>query len=151
SSQLIIGILVSFIAGFLITWLASSFGIGIDNYVSTSIFITVAIFAFFMMILATLELIGIGAIPLYVLLMFFGIPLLTMPLEFMPTFYSHYIYPWLPMRFFVDGLKELFFFNNDFTWNYPTMILTYIAIVSTLVLGLTAFKKAKHKPKKRTV
>lgn len=75
---------------------------------------------------------------IFVLLLFFGAPLLALPPEMMPTFYSDWIYSWLPMQFMVEGLRELFFFGNELTWNTPVSVLFWIGIISMLVLFATA-------------
>ncbi|MFJ7736480.1 hypothetical protein ACIQ2D_09050 [Lysinibacillus sp. NPDC097287] len=92
------------------------------------------------MISAGLAWIGIKAMPLFVLILFFGAPLLAMPPEFMSSFYHDWIYSWLPMRFMVDGLRELFFFDNGLSWNHPTMVLVGIGLGSLVILCASALK-----------
>lgn len=38
----------------------------------------------------------------------------------------------------VEGLRELFFFGNELTWNTPVSVLFWIGIISMLVLFATA-------------
>lgn len=115
---------------------------GMDNR-EMGLFISFSILAFFLMISAILSWTGIRGIVLFVLLLFFGAPLLALPAEFMNGFYRDWIHSWLPMRFMVDGLRELFFFGNGFEWNEPTAALFWISAGSLIVLLLSVLKPQK--------
>lgn len=137
--QVIIGAIAAFIVGFGLTWIADGMlGFDILQFSDTGFFLTLTFFSFFVMIIAVLSLLGIKGIVIFVLLLFFGAPLLALPPEMMPTFYSDWIYSWLPMQFMVEGLRELFFFGNELTWNTPVSVLFWIGIISMLVLFATA-------------
>lgn len=142
--QILLGAIAAFFIGFSLTWLAQSMlDMHIPNFLGTALFLTIVSFSFFLMILAVLSLVQIKGIALFVLLLFFGAPLLPMAPEMMPTFYANWIHPWLPMRFMIDGLRELFFFEQKIVWSGPVAILTGIGVVSAIVLLLTALKKQK--------
>ncbi|MFJ7953175.1 YhgE/Pip domain-containing protein [Lysinibacillus sp. NPDC096418] len=138
--QVLIGGILAVFAGFGLTWMAGVIGIDIPNFLDIAWFVAIAFFSFYLMISAGLAWIGIKAMPLFVLILFFGAPLLAMPPEFMSTFYHDWIYSWLPMRFMVDGLRELFFFGNGLSWNQPTMVLVGIGLGSLIVLLPSALK-----------
>jgi hypothetical protein len=70
---------------------------------------------------------GIAVFALLLLLLLFGAPLLPMAPEMMPLFYRDWVYPWLPMRFMVEGLRELFFFGKGLTWGSPVSTLVWIS------------------------
>ncbi|TLS49365.1 hypothetical protein FE782_26065 [Paenibacillus antri] len=103
-------------------------------------FLSLSVLSFFLMISAVLSWTGIRGIVLFVLLLFFGTPLLALPEEFMNGFYRDWIHSWLPMRFLVDGLRELFFFGGGISWNGATVALSGIAVVSLVVLLLSIYK-----------
>ena len=138
--QVFIGGILAVFVGFGLTWMASAIGIDIPNFSGIAWFIVIAFFSFYLMISAGLAWIGIKAMPLFVLILFFGAPLLAMPPEFMSTFYHDWIYSWLPMRFMVDGLRELFFFDEGLSWNQPTMVLIGIGLGSLVILCASSLK-----------
>ena len=144
--QIGISIVNAFIIGFGLTWFAGSMvGFTIPNFMDTALFLTITSFSFIMMILAVLSYLGIKGIGIFVLLLFFGAPLLAMAPEMMSAFYRDWIYSWLPMRFMVDGLRELFFFGQGISWNTPTAILVSIAVVGLIVILLSALLPNKLK------
>jgi ABC-type polysaccharide/polyol phosphate export permease len=99
------------------------------------------------MILAVLSLLGLRGMPIFVLMLFFGAPLLAMAPEMMSPFYRDWVYSWLPMRFMVQGLRELFFFGKGLTWSFPVSTLVWIGVASIVIILISALKLSvdKHK------
>lgn len=130
--------------GFGFTWIAEGMvGLNIPDYLDTAIFLTISSFSFILMILAVLSLVGIKGIAIFALLLFFGGPLLALAPEMMSTFYRDWIYSWLPMRFMIEGLQNLFFFGEGLTWNTPLNVLVGIGLVSMIVILASALKHSK--------
>ncbi|KOS60475.1 hypothetical protein AN161_23075 [Lysinibacillus sp. FJAT-14222] len=73
-------------------------------------------------------------------MLFFGGPLLALAPEMMSSFYRDWVYSWLPMRFMIEGLRELFFFGKGLTWNTSLSVLVWIGAVSILIILASAFK-----------
>jgi Predicted membrane protein len=139
--QIGMGAIAAVIVGFGLTWLAESFvGLHIPQYVDTALFLTITCFSFILMISAVISWLGIKGIAIFALLLFFGAPLLALAPEMMSPFYRDYIHSWLPMRFMVDGLRELFFFDKGLSWNRAVASLTWIGSVSAVVILGSAFK-----------
>lgn len=143
--QVLAGIALALVAGFGLTWIVDLLGVDIPNFADIALFLALAFFSFFLMISAVLSWLGIRGIPLFILILFFGAPLLAMAPEFMSPFYRNWVYSWLPMRFMVEGLRELMFFGKGLNWNTPTAALVGIGAVSLVVLVASAFKKSKEK------
>jgi YhgE/Pip-like protein len=145
-AQIIMGVLVALFIGFGLTWLAEAMvGLNIPDFTDTALFLSITAFSFILMILAVLSLIGFKGIALFALLLFFGAPLLAMAPEMMSAFYRDWIYPWLPMRFMIEGLREIFYFGQGLVWNTPLSVLVWIGVVSLIVILLTALKRTKSK------
>ena len=142
--QTVAGAVLALIAGFGLTWFAGSWGLHIPDGTATAIFLSLCYFAFFLMISAVLSWAGLKSMVLFVLLLFFGAPLLSLPAEMMGSFYRDYVFPWLPMRFMVEGLREMFFFGRGLDWNHSTAVLTGIAAVSLVVLLGSALKARQN-------
>lgn len=142
--QIKLAVLAAFIVGFGLPWLADAMvGFHIPEYMPTALFLTITALAFITMILAVLSLIGLPGIAIFVLLLFFGAPLLSFAPEMLSDFYHNWVYSWLPMRFMVDGLREIFFFGTGVTWG-NTQVLVWIMIVSIIVIVLSALIPKKQ-------
>ncbi|MGH0432178.1 YhgE/Pip domain-containing protein [Bacillus hominis] len=144
--QIITGAIAALVIGFGLTWLADSMvGLNISNVTDTALFLSITAFSFFLMISAVLSLVGLNGIGLFALLLFFGAPLLSLAPEMLPSFYQDWVYAWLPMRFMIEGLREIFFFGKGLSWNTPVTVLVWIGVVSTITILATAFKRSAVK------
>ncbi len=139
--QILIGAVVALVVGFGLTWMAEGLiGFTIPDMTDTALFLSLTSFSFYLMISSILSLIGLKGMPLFVLMLFFGAPLLAMAPEMMSSFYRDWFYSWLPMRFMVEGLRELFFFGKGLTWSSSVSTLVWIGLGSMLVILATALK-----------
>lgn len=146
SIQILMGAIIALVVGFGLTWLADGMvGLHIPQFTDTALFLSITSFSFFLMILAVLSLLGLKGMPIFILMLFFGAPLLAMAPEMMSPFYHDWIYSWLPMRFMVEGLRGLFFFGEGLTWNTPVSVLVWIGLVSMFIILGTALKSITAK------
>ncbi|WP_456272442.1 YhgE/Pip domain-containing protein [Bacillus sp. AK031] len=144
--QILAGAIISLVVGFGLTLLAEGVvGLHIPHFTDIALFLTITSFSFFLMISAVLSLLGIRGMPIFVLMLFFGAPLLAMAPEMMSPFYHDWVYSWLPMRFMVEGLRELLYFGNGLTWNAPVSSLVWIGVVSMLVIIASALRVTSSK------
>ncbi|MGE7840274.1 YhgE/Pip domain-containing protein [Lysinibacillus sp. NPDC093712] len=139
--QIIIGAIVALVVGFGLPWIVDGMvGIEIPAYMDTALFLTITSFSFFLLITAVISWLGIQGIAIFALMLFFGGPLLALAPEMMSSFYHDWIYPWLPMRFMVEGLRELFFFDKGFSWNNSVSALVWIGAVSLIAIFASVLK-----------
>ncbi|WP_332645901.1 YhgE/Pip domain-containing protein [Lysinibacillus sp. 54212] len=139
--QILVGAIVALFVGFGLTWIVNEVvGINIPTYFDTALFLSITAFSFFLLISAVLSWLGIKGVAIFALLLFFGGPLIALAPEMMSSFYRDWIYSWLPMRFMVEGLRELLFFGEGLTWNASLSALTWIGTVSILLLLASALK-----------
>ncbi|SCB79482.1 YhgE/Pip N-terminal domain-containing protein [Fictibacillus enclensis] len=139
TKQFLVGIFLAALSGWGITWFADGIlELDIPSKMDTAIFLSMAYLSFLLMMLAVVSWIGMKGFPLFALLLFFGAPLLSMAPEIMPEFYQNWIYPWLPMRYMTDGLRDLFFFGNGLSWDQSVQVLCGIGITSLVLLLLSA-------------
>ncbi|WP_249866137.1 YhgE/Pip domain-containing protein [Paenibacillus konkukensis] len=148
--QVVAGAVVAVVVGFGLTWLAENMvGLHIPQFVDTAFFLTITFFSFFLLISAVMSLLGMKGIAVFALLLFFGAPLLALAPEMMSPFYRDWIYSWLPMRFMIEGLRELFFFGKGLSWNHAVSSLTWIGVVSAIVIFGSVLKpQSMHKQQK---
>ncbi|WP_242301016.1 YhgE/Pip domain-containing protein [Bacillus cereus group sp. BfR-BA-01423] len=147
--QIITGAVAAFVIGFGLTWIADGMvGLNISNFTDTALFLTITSFSFFLMISAVLSIVGLKGISIFALLLFFGAPLLSLAPEMLSPFYQDWVYSWLPMRFMIEGLREIFFFGNGLSWSTPLTVLVWIGAVSMVIILVTAFKHSAIKENK---
>ena len=150
--QIVTGAVAALVIGFGLTWIADGMvGLNISNVTDTALFLSITAFSFFLMISALLSLVGLNGIGLFALLLFFGAPLLSLAPEMLPSFYQDWVYSWLPMRFMIEGLREIFFFGKGLSWNTPVNVLVWIGVVSMVIILATAFKRSVVKGHKTEV
>lgn len=119
-------------------------GLDVPEFWPVAGFLLLTFAAFFLVQAALLQYTGMAGMPLLVLLFFFGLPILALPYEFLPDITRHWFYSWVPFRFSVEGLRDLFFFRQGLGWSHPAQVLGWIGTVSLLVL-LAAPLAAKRK------
>ncbi|SIQ73495.1 YhgE/Pip N-terminal domain-containing protein [Bacillus cereus] len=147
--QIVTGASAAFVIGFGLTWIADGMvGLNISNFTDTALFLSITSFSFFLMISAVLSLVGLKGIGLFALLLFFGAPLLSLAPEMLSPFYQDWVYAWLPMRFMIEGLREIFFFGKGLSWSTPLTVLVSIGVVSMVIILATDFKRRTIKEQK---
>ncbi|QWU45761.1 YhgE/Pip domain-containing protein [Bacillus sp. NP247] len=147
--QILAGAIAALVIGFGLTWIADGMvGLNISNVTDTALFLSITAFSFFLMISAVLSLVGLNGIGLFALLLFFGAPLLSLAPEMLSPFYQDWIYSWLPMKFMIEGLREIFFFGKGLSWSTPVTVLVWIGVVSMVIVLITAFKRSAIKEHK---
>lgn len=152
TGQIITGAVISIVAGFGFAWIADGMvGLKIPQFTDTALFLSISFFSFFLLISAVIALVGFGGIAIFGLLLFFGGPLLALAPEMMSPFYRDWIYSWLPMRYMVEGLRELFFFGNGLSWNAPLSVLVWIGLISMAVILVSAFMPHLQKGRQREI
>lgn len=130
--QVLTALVLGLLAGFSLTWFTTfMLGYEYDSFLTVASFLSITGFSFILLILTTMTWIGFGGIIIFVLLMFYGLPLVQMAPEMLPAFYQNWIYPWIPMRFMIDGLGEILFFSGSL-WNRSTTVLIWILIISAI-------------------
>ncbi|MGF7046427.1 putative phage infection (PIP) family protein YhgE [Paenibacillus sp. DS2015] len=148
--QVLISIALGIFTGFTLTALSSwMLGYEFDSFMTVALFLTISSVSFGLLILGLASWIGFGALPILILLMFFGAPLLQLAPEMMPSFYADWVYPWLPMRFMFDGIKDILFFEGS-VWNNSTPILVAIAVLGMFLTFAKGTAKAAEKDQEKS-
>lgn len=134
--QLIVGAITAWVIGFgttgFTTWIMNYH---YDNYLMLALYATLAAFAFIMLMVGVISWTGIAGMPLFVLLMLFAMPILSLAPEMLTYFYKAWVYPWLPMRFLLDGTRGIIYYHANF-WTDATTGLIWVMVVGLVLLGL---------------
>lgn len=134
--QSLIAIIYAFFAGYFVTWSTTwILGFSFENFNKVALFSSLACLGFLFLILAMVTWLRLPSLIIYVLLMFFGLPLIQLAPEMLPAFYQDYILPWLPMKFLINGLKEVLYFNQG-VFNANGIVLSWIAVISFTLLWI---------------
>ena len=136
------GLTAGYVATWYSTWLLD---FEFTYFNRTALFIAICVTAFTLMIFATLRWLKSPSIIIYVLLMFFSMAAVQLTPEMMPSFYRDYIVSWLPLRFFVEGLREVLFFSHEVINQYSIVLLWILFIAFALVWFKNAAEKTETK------
>lgn len=134
--QSVLPFIYAIVGGYLITWY-STWILGFDytSFNKVALFVALSIAAFMLMIFATLRWLKLPSITIFILLMFFSMAAVQLAPEMIPAFYRDYVVSWLPLRFFVEGLKEVLFYNHE-VFNHYGIILLGIIVVALIVVWI---------------
>ncbi|WP_276356462.1 YhgE/Pip domain-containing protein [Cohnella caldifontis] len=144
AGQTIAGLaLAAGVSGFLV-WMAHSwYGMEMADIGAVWLFLWLAAAAFFLMQSALFNWLGIPAVALLVLLLFFSLPILSLAPEFLPQVTQDWLYSWTPFRYVASGLRSLMYFGGDSGMSLPYGVLWGIAGVSLVVLLASALRPDK--------
>lgn len=132
--QSIMPFVYAIIAGYILAWYSTLvYGFELESLNKVALFIALCVATFIYMIFVTLRWLRLPSIILFVLLMFFSMPSIMLAPEVVPEFYRDYIFSWLPMRFYADGIRDLLFFSKDVINSY-SIVLVWILIVSFILV-----------------
>lgn len=82
---------------------------------------------------------GMKSIPLFFILMFFSMQMVTLPKQMLPKGYQHYAYDWNPFTHYATSLKELIYLNHQIEFSTTIWMLIGFMIfgaISSLVAAL---------------
>lgn len=135
ASQLVSGVAVlGLVSGFTV-WMASGwYGVTLADAAAVWMFLWLIGAAFFLLQSALLNWIGLPAMALLVLLMFFSMPVLNMPVEFLPQATQDWLYSWSPLRIAASGLRNVLYYGGAQPLASNGAILGWIAAGCGLVL-----------------
>lgn len=97
---------------------------------------------FFFLQNALLNWIGYPAAPLFILLFFFSMPILTLAPEMLPDVTRDWLYSWVPFRFSLEEFKNILFFGKGMFENGIGTI-GVIGLSSIVIMFLAVFKPLK--------
>jgi len=140
--QSVIGLLtMTAVSGFLV-WMASSwYGMEFADAGATWFMLWLAGSAFFLLQSALLNWIGLPAMAILVLLMFFSMPVVNMAPEFLPQASRDWLYAWTPFRFAASGLRDTMYFGGAAAVNAG--VLWGLAGACLVLLLASAVRKGK--------
>ncbi|MFQ3744583.1 ABC transporter permease [Staphylococcus nepalensis] len=111
--QIAMTIVTAFVGAFAyIYFMEVVLGFDFNNTNMTATFVALAIMGFVGLILGTMTWLGLKSIPIFFLLMFFSMQLVTLPKQMLPDFYQKYIVGWNPFAHYANSLREILYLHE---------------------------------------
>ncbi|MCJ0941146.1 YhgE/Pip domain-containing protein [Mammaliicoccus sciuri] len=148
------------LGGAIVTALIGGFGyiyfmihvldVTINEPTKIGLYISIAILAFISLILGFMTWLGVKAIPLFMVLLFFSMQLIMLPKQMLPQFYQDYMIGWNPFRHYAETLRGLLYLHHDIEFN-STMWMFIGFIIFGGVSAISAAILRKHSEKRTEV
>ncbi|HHW6241969.1 TPA: YhgE/Pip domain-containing protein [Staphylococcus aureus] len=125
-------------------------GFDFDHPNRIAIFVALAILGFVGLILGVMVWLGMKSIPIFFILMFFSMQLVTLPKQMLPESYQKYVYDWNPFTHYATSVRELLYLNHHIELN-STMWMFIGFMVFGAVSSLVSAIVRKHSTKRTEV
>lgn len=149
--QMIFAVVAAFAGSFVyIYFMQGVQGFDFDHPNRIAIFVAFAILGFVGLILGFMVWLGMKSVPIFFILMFFSMQLVTLPKQMLPESYQKYVYDWNPFTHYATSVRELLYLNhhielNSIMWMFIGFMI--FGAVSSLVSAIVR----KHSTKRTEV
>ncbi|HCD4136062.1 TPA: YhgE/Pip domain-containing protein [Staphylococcus aureus] len=149
--QMIFVVVAAFAGSFVyIYFMQGVQGFDFDHPNRIAIFVALAILGFVGLILGVMVWLGMKSIPIFFILMFFSMQLVTLPKQMLPESYQKYVYDWNPFTHYATSVRELLYLNHHIELN-STMWMFIGFMIFGAVSSLVSAIVRKHSTKRTEV
>ncbi|HCZ0344626.1 TPA: YhgE/Pip domain-containing protein [Staphylococcus aureus] len=149
--QMIFAVVAAFAGSFVyIYFMQGVQGFDFDHPNRIAIFVALAILGFAGLILGVMVWLGMKSIPIFFILMFFSMQLVTLPKQMLPESYQKYVYDWNPFTHYATSVRELLYLNHQIELN-STMWMFIGFMIFGAVSSLVSAIVRKHSTKRTEV
>lgn len=149
--QMIFAVVAAFAGSFVyIYFMQGVQGFDFDHPNRIAIFVALAILGFVGLILGVMVWPGMKSIPIFFILMFFSMQLVTLPKQMLPESYQKYVYDWNPFTHYATSVRELLYLNHHIELN-STMWMFIGFMIFGAVSSLVSAIVRKHSTKRTEV
>lgn len=149
--QMIFAIVAAFAGSFVyIYFMQGVQGFDFDPPNRIAIFVAFAILGFVGLILGVMVWLGMKSVPIFFILMFFSMQLVTLPKQMLPESYQKYVYDWNPFTHYATSVRELLYLNHHIELN-STMWMFIGFMIFGAVSSLVSAIVRKHSTKRTEV
>ncbi|EYQ29433.1 YhgE/Pip domain-containing protein [Staphylococcus aureus DAR1942] len=149
--QMIFAVVAAFAGSFVyIYFMQGVQGFDFDHPNRIAIFVAFAILGFVGLILGVMVWLGMKSVPIFFILMFFSMQLVTLPKQMLPESYQKYIYDWNPFTHYATSVRELLYLNHHIELN-STMWMFIGFMIFGAVSSLVSAIVRKHSTKRTEV
>lgn len=151
NGQMIFAVVAAFAGSFVyIYFMQGVQGFDFDHPNRVAIFVALAILGFVGLILGVMVWLGMKSIPIFFILMFFSMQLVTLPKQMLPESYQKYVYDWNPFTHYATSVRELLYLNHHIELN-STMWMFIGFMIFGAVSSLVSAIVRKHSTKRTEV
>ncbi|HDC8224213.1 TPA: YhgE/Pip domain-containing protein [Staphylococcus aureus] len=149
--QMIFAVVAAFAGSFVYIYFMQGIqGFDFDHPNRIAIFVALAILGFVGLILGVMVWLGMKSIPIFFILMFFSMQLVTLPKQMLPESYQKYVYDWNPFTHYATSVRELLYLNHHIELN-STMWMFIGVMIFGAVSSLISAIVRKHSTKRTEV
>lgn len=149
--QMIFAVVAAFAGSFVyIYFMQGVQGFDFDHPNRVAIFVALAILGFVGLILGVMVWLGMKSIPIFFILMFFSMQLVTLPKQMLPESYQKYVYDWNPFTHYATSVRELLYLNHHIELNSTMWMFIGFMIFGAVSSLLSAIVR-KHSTKRTEV
>lgn len=149
--QMIFAVVAAFAGSFVyIYFMQGVQGFDFDHPNRIAIFVALAILGFVGLILGVMVWLGMKSIPIFFILMFFSMQLVTLPKQMLPESYQKYVYDWNPFTHYATSVRELLYLNHHIELN-STMWMFIGFMIFGAASSLVSAIVRKHSTKRTEV
>ncbi|HDB1196377.1 TPA: YhgE/Pip domain-containing protein [Staphylococcus aureus] len=149
--QMIFAVVAAFAGSFVyIYFMQGVQGFDFDHPNRIAIFVAFAILGFVGLILGVMVWLGMKSVPIFFILMFFSMQLVTLPKQMLPESYQKYVYDWNPFTHYATSVRELLYLNHHIELN-STMWMFIGFMIFGAVSSLVSAIVKKHSTKRTEV
>ncbi len=149
--QMIFAVVAAFAGSFVyIYFMQGVQGFDFDHPNRIAIFVAFAILGFVGLILGVMVWLGMKSVPIFFILMFFSMQLVTLPKQILPESYQKYVYDWNPFTHYATSVRELLYLNHHIELN-STMWMFIGFMIFGAVSSLVSAIVRKHSTKRTEV
>ncbi|HDZ8797565.1 TPA: YhgE/Pip domain-containing protein [Staphylococcus aureus] len=149
--QMIFAVVAAFAGSFVyIYFMQGVQGFDFDYPNRIAIFVAFAILGFVGLILGVMVWLGMKSVPIFFILMFFSMQLVTLPKQMLPESYQKYVYDWNPFTHYATSVRELLYLNHHIELN-STMWMFIGFMIFGAVSSLVSAIVRKHSTKRTEV
>ncbi|HGZ5740008.1 TPA: YhgE/Pip domain-containing protein [Staphylococcus aureus] len=149
--QMIFAVVAAFAGSFVyIYFMQGVQSFDFDHPNRIAIFVAFAILGFVGLILGVMVWLGMKSVPIFFILMFFSMQLVTLPKQMLPESYQKYVYDWNPFTHYATSVRELLYLNHHIELN-STMWMFIGFMIFGAVSSLVSAIVRKHSTKRTEV
>ncbi|HDC5621827.1 TPA: YhgE/Pip domain-containing protein [Staphylococcus aureus] len=149
--QMIFAVVAAFAGSFVYIYFMQGIqGFDFDHPNRIAIFVALAILGFVGLILGVMVWLGMKSIPIFFILMFFSMQLVTLPKQMLSESYQKYVYDWNPFTHYATSVRELLYLNHHIELN-STMWMFIGFMIFGAVSSLISAIVRKHSTKRTEV
>ncbi|HCX2037943.1 TPA: YhgE/Pip domain-containing protein [Staphylococcus aureus] len=149
--QMIFAVVAAFAGSFVYMYFMQGVqGFDFDHPNRIAIFVAFAILGFVGLILGVMVWLGMKSVPIFFILMFFSMQLVTLPKQMLPESYQKYVYDWNPFTHYATSVRELLYLNHHIELN-STMWMFIGFMIFGAVSSLVSAIVRKHSTKRTEV